>query len=364
MLLVGLEPEDESPIVFLRLRKARPQARHRGSCSVAPFASRGLRKLGGTLIRDRARRRGRRARRRSPHDGDVGARRRRRDPGRRAAGRPSPGALTAAAALAAHDRRPARLGAAPGRRPRRARGRLPAQPAARRPPGRRRRGPRRRRPPPGASTRLPDDRRAATPTAILAAAARRRARRRWSSAASTPTTCPTRPPRRAALEAAPFVVSLELRAHRGHRARRRGVPGRRRSPRRPAPSSTGRAAPRPFDEVLRGTDALPDLRVLHGSPRSMGVDLGLPDVAAAARRDRRARPLGRRPRRRFEPVAGAARRRAGAGEAVLATWKLLLDDGRLQDGEPLPRRHRARRRSPGSPPATAARARRRRRRRR
>jgi NADH-quinone oxidoreductase subunit G len=50
VLLVGFEPEEESPIVFLRLRKA---VRKRGLAvtAVAPFASRGLAKLGGTLVR-------------------------------------------------------------------------------------------------------------------------------------------------------------------------------------------------------------------------------------------------------------------------------------------------------------------------
>ncbi|MDH6706371.1 NADH-quinone oxidoreductase subunit G [Kitasatospora sp. MAA19] len=49
VLLAGFEPEEESPIVFLRLRKA---ARDRGLkvYSVAAFASRGLAKLNGTLL--------------------------------------------------------------------------------------------------------------------------------------------------------------------------------------------------------------------------------------------------------------------------------------------------------------------------
>ena len=49
VLLVGLEPEDESPIVFLRLRKAVRTNRTK-VFAVAPFASRGLEKLGGTVI--------------------------------------------------------------------------------------------------------------------------------------------------------------------------------------------------------------------------------------------------------------------------------------------------------------------------
>src|SRR5690606_38921599 len=50
VVLAGFEPEDESPIVFLRLRKA---WRKRGLkvSSIAPFASKGLVKMGGTLIR-------------------------------------------------------------------------------------------------------------------------------------------------------------------------------------------------------------------------------------------------------------------------------------------------------------------------
>ncbi|NBX71131.1 MAG: NADH-quinone oxidoreductase subunit G, partial [Actinobacteria bacterium] len=49
VLLVEFEPEDESPIVFLRLRKA---ARTRGTkvYAVAPYATTGLGKVGGTLI--------------------------------------------------------------------------------------------------------------------------------------------------------------------------------------------------------------------------------------------------------------------------------------------------------------------------
>ncbi|GAB94127.1 NADH-quinone oxidoreductase subunit G [Kineosphaera limosa] len=49
VLLVGLEPEEESPMIFLRLRKA---ARKNKAVvfSVAPFATRGLTKMTGSLI--------------------------------------------------------------------------------------------------------------------------------------------------------------------------------------------------------------------------------------------------------------------------------------------------------------------------
>jgi len=49
VLLVGFEPEDESPIVFLRLRKA-VRTGKTAVFAVAPLRSRGLAKLDGTLI--------------------------------------------------------------------------------------------------------------------------------------------------------------------------------------------------------------------------------------------------------------------------------------------------------------------------
>jgi NADH-quinone oxidoreductase subunit G len=49
VVLVGLEPEEESPIVFLRLRKA-VRRNKTAVYAVAPFATRGLTKLSGHLI--------------------------------------------------------------------------------------------------------------------------------------------------------------------------------------------------------------------------------------------------------------------------------------------------------------------------
>jgi NADH-quinone oxidoreductase subunit G len=49
VLLVGFEPEEESPIVFLRLRKATRKTRT-AVFAIAPLATRGLDKLGGKLI--------------------------------------------------------------------------------------------------------------------------------------------------------------------------------------------------------------------------------------------------------------------------------------------------------------------------
>ena len=52
VVLAGLEPEDEAGTIFLRLRKAAllSGADHTRVVSIAPFASRGLRKMKGHLI--------------------------------------------------------------------------------------------------------------------------------------------------------------------------------------------------------------------------------------------------------------------------------------------------------------------------
>src|SRR5690606_1111662 len=50
VLLVGLEPEEEAAIVFLRLRKAAKRSGTR-IWSIAPYTTLGLRKMDGTLLR-------------------------------------------------------------------------------------------------------------------------------------------------------------------------------------------------------------------------------------------------------------------------------------------------------------------------
>jgi NADH-quinone oxidoreductase subunit G len=87
--------------------------------------------------------------------------------------------------------------------------------------------------------------------------------------------------------------------------------------------------------VLRGTNAMPDVRVLHVLAEEMGVELGLPDVdTARAEIDELGTWDG--DRAAFEPVPAGAPPTfdVAAGDAVLSTWPLLLDGGRLQDGEP------------------------------
>ncbi|GAB3416775.1 NADH-quinone oxidoreductase subunit G [Flindersiella endophytica] len=51
VLLVGLEPEEEAGIVFLRLRKAANAKNPTQVWSIAPYTTKGLTKLGGTLLR-------------------------------------------------------------------------------------------------------------------------------------------------------------------------------------------------------------------------------------------------------------------------------------------------------------------------
>ena len=101
----------------------------------------------------------------------------------------------------------------------------------------------------------------------------------------------------------------------------------------------GRA--RPFEPVLLTSGALPDVRVLHALADEMDVPLGLPDATAARAEIRR---LGIRSTGRTgstgSPGTGGGQQSASevrvpeAGEALLASWHLLLDDGSLLDGEP------------------------------
>ncbi|MDN5758052.1 MAG: hypothetical protein L0H59_05900, partial [Tomitella sp.] len=122
---------------------------------------------------------------------------------------------------------------------------------------------------------------------------------------------------------------------------------------------------RVFDAALPEPGTLPDLRILHMLAGRMGVDLGLPDVASARAEMARLGTAGtedgraqvghtqeelraRRGDGSAEPrmpAPSAAQPSAGpsgpsgssepsAGEAVLASWRMLLDDGRMQDGRP------------------------------
>jgi NADH-quinone oxidoreductase subunit G len=92
----------------------------------------------------------------------------------------------------------------------------------------------------------------------------------------------------------------------------------------------GRA--RPFEQVLRLSGALPDVRVLHTLSDELDIPLGLPDVAAARAELARLGAVSTHPA--APSRAAAAAQAPGQGQAVLSTWHWLLDDGALQDGEP------------------------------
>jgi NADH-quinone oxidoreductase subunit G len=91
---------------------------------------------------------------------------------------------------------------------------------------------------------------------------------------------------------------------------------------------------RPFDITIEGTGSLPDCRVLDTLAVEMDTDL-FTQTPAAARGDYE--KLGAASALRWghvEAEAGGATATAGAGQAVLSTWRQLVDNGSLQDGEP------------------------------
>ncbi|WP_051027071.1 NADH-quinone oxidoreductase subunit G [Nocardia higoensis] len=348
VLLAGFEPEEESPIVYLRLRKA---ARRRGRAviSLAPYASRGLERMSGTLVPT--------APGAEPHLLDAmhhadalldlpidgvdaetlrTAGRLLREPGavimvgERLA--TVPGALSAAVRLSEET------GAALAWVPRRAgeRGAVEAGAMPGLLPGGRPSCDARAREQVGALWRCDD-----LPTAtgrdtagILDAASELGA---LLVGGVEPADLPDPAAARAALERAPFVVSLELR-HSEVTDRADVV--------FPVASVTAKAGTfrtwegraRSFDTVLgdstvlRTAAPLSDLRVLHALAAAMGSALALPDPAAA-RAELATLGIWDGP-----PLAPPAHRahpptRPGPGTAVLASWRMLLDSGRMQDGE-------------------------------
>lgn len=93
----------------------------------------------------------------------------------------------------------------------------------------------------------------------------------------------------------------------------------------------GRA--RSFESAMPGSRSLSDGRVLHALAAEMKIALGLPDTDAV-RRDIAGLapwngPYAAEPTR-SHPSAPEPEQ----GEALLATWRMLLDSGRMQDGEP------------------------------
>ena len=311
VVLVGLEPEEESPIVFLRLRKAVRKHALR-VIAVAPFATRGLTKLGGRLVMAGP---GAEAEALDALHADL-------PPGsillvgERLAG--SPGAYSAVARLA--DATGARIAWIPRRAGERAAleaGCLPNVFAGGRP--------------------IADDHaraqaavawnvidlppRPGRDTSAILAAARTGELGSLLIGGVEPADLPDPAAALAAIDAAPFVVSLELRESAVTELADVVFPVA------PVVEKSGafldwEGRIRPFEAALP-TNATSDARVLQILADELGIDLavdsddgrwdgpapGAPDVAA-------------------RPAA------PGIGEAVLSTWRMLLDAGRLQDGEP------------------------------
>jgi NADH-quinone oxidoreductase subunit G len=143
----------------------------------------------------------------------------------------------------------------------------------------------------------------------------------------------------AALDAAPFLVSLELRA---------SAVTDRADVVLPVAAVAEKAGtfvnwegrPGSFGAALLVPSVRSDLHVLGALADEMDVHLGLPGPAAALRELQRLGGAGGQQ----APEAAAAPRPAGPGatpgahtvpgHALLATWHNLLDSGRMQDGEP------------------------------
>ncbi|MGB7449605.1 MAG: NADH-quinone oxidoreductase subunit G [Ornithinimicrobium sp.] len=345
VLLVGLEPEEESPIVFLRLRKAALK-NSTAVYAVSPFATRGLDKMNGTLISAAPgteagvlsalsqRRHGRG----EAHEGTteplasadpvhLASDALRSDAvilvGERLAG--VPGALSAAASLA--ELTGARIGWVPRRAGERGAAAVGALPTLL--PG--------GRPVADAEARAQishrwgvevSERSGRDTTAILQAAADGQIRALLVGGVD-PDDLPDPALARAALERA-FVVSLEVRETAVHDYADVILPVA------PQQEKSGSYADwegrlRPFDQAL-GSNAWSDHAMLDALAATMGHSLHARSVTAL-RHEMTA--LGSWdeavPMPMVDPVAAVE---PGRGQAVLATWHHLLDAGSLQDGEP------------------------------
>ncbi|HET9828641.1 MAG TPA: NADH-quinone oxidoreductase subunit G [Nocardioidaceae bacterium] len=330
VVLAGLEPEDESPIVFLRLRKAAGAGTK--VVSVAPFTSRGLKKMSGTLIRtapggESA------ALEALAEDAEVAL-----DAGdvilvgeRLAA---VPGALSAALLLAQ------RTGARLAWLPRRAgeRGALETGCLPNLLPG--------GRPVADAAARVDlgtvwgstvPVRTGRDGDAILAAAVAGDIEA-LVVAGVDPVDLPDPAAALAAVHAARFVVCLEVRASAVSEHADVVFPVA------PVAEKAGmfvdwEGRVRMFEKVLQESNALPDLRVLSGIADEMGVDLGFKTVGQARTEmaELGAWDGDRAPMPPFAPHlsgAHAVRPDAGPDSTVrVASWKMLIDHGRMLDGE-------------------------------
>jgi NADH-quinone oxidoreductase subunit G len=135
---------------------------------------------------------------------------------------------------------------------------------------------------------------------------------------------------RAALDTA-FVVSLELRETDVTRAADVVLPV--------APVNdkagmfvTWEGRPRPFDAVFRNPASLPDLRILAGIAEEYGVPLGFRTPLEARAEMEEFGPWDGDRAELATPPAPRDRKVLKT-KLALATWKLMLDNGSMQDGD-------------------------------
>jgi NADH-quinone oxidoreductase subunit G len=326
VVLVGLEPEDEAGTIFLRLRKASLATPGTRVLALAPYTTRGLRKMHGHLVpvvpgEEAA------ALEALGTQSDYGI-----DPtavillGERLA--TSPGAYAAAVALAARtgarlawvprragDRGAVEAGCLPGLLPG---GRPVADPGAR----------------VDVATAWGVDSLPDTPgrdaDAIVAAAL---AGELGGLVVGGVDPDDTADPQafRDAVAAASFVVALELRETEVTRAADVVFPVA------PVTDKAGtfvtwEGRPRPFEMVFAKPASLPDLRVLAGIAEELGSSLGFRTVGEARAQMQDLGPWDGE--RAAAPEAPATGTTEGATTGLaLSSWKQLLDNGSLQDGD-------------------------------
>ncbi|GAA0374148.1 NADH-quinone oxidoreductase [Acrocarpospora corrugata] len=325
VLLAGFEPEEESPIIFLRLRKAY-QKKGLRVYALAPFATPGLAKMGGTLIRTVPGEEAEVIGELTNSGGTI--------PegaiilvGERLAG--TRGALSALLRLARSTS--ARIAWVPRRAGERGAleaGALPNLLPIGRPVG-------------DANARaevarawnvstLPE-----TPgrdTSGILRAALDEELDALVVAGVDPYDLPDPELALRALENTPFIVSLEIRASAVTDRADVVLPVAAVAEKAGAfVDWEGRG--RSFEAATPVPGVLSDLRAVVALADHMDVHLALPDVAAV-RRELGGLGAWKGSRQAAPIVTGGSGKVPQAGQAVLATWRLLLDDGKLQDGEP------------------------------
>ncbi|NUS72150.1 MAG: NADH-quinone oxidoreductase subunit G [Corynebacteriales bacterium] len=90
---------------------------------------------------------------------------------------------------------------------------------------------------------------------------------------------------------------------------------------------------RPFDRTLEGTGALTDAEVLSALAAELDIDFAVRDVESIRAEWRAVTSAPKKAVEKAPPPTLGPRPAVGEGEAILATWRHLLDLGTLQDNE-------------------------------